>query len=70
MPTPQSDLISEVNGSLWKNRYFKVLYDKTVVQHIAVVKALFYTFESISQVDKVILSISLYNVDTLHFRIK
>ena len=31
MPTPQSDLISEVNGSLWKNRYFKVLYDKTVV---------------------------------------
>ena len=59
MVSPQSHLISEVNWALWKNRCSNV-YDKTFVSHIGVVKSLFYRLQSISQVDKVILSIRAY----------
>ena len=57
---PQAHLISEVNWALWKNRCSNV-YDDTLNSHVSVLKFLFNRLRLISKVDKVLLSIRVYN---------
>ena len=60
MSKPKSYLISEVNWCLWKNRCLNV-YEGEFKSHIGVLKILFNRIETMSKVDKVILSIKVYN---------
>ena len=57
---PQTHLISEVNWALWKNRCSNI-YEETLNSHNSVLKFLYYRLNLISKVDKVLLSIRVYN---------
>ena len=57
---PQSHLISLVNWNLWKNRN-SIVYDNTSTSHVSVLKKLFYDLKLTSDIDRVILSIKIYN---------
>ena len=60
MGKPQVHFISEVNWALWKNRCSNV-YDETLNSHRAVMKIISYRLKLISKIDKVLLSIRVYN---------
>jgi hypothetical protein len=57
---PQIHLISEVNWALWRNRCSNV-YEGTLNSHTEVLKKLFYRLKLISKVDRVLLSVRVYN---------
>ena len=57
---PQIHLISEVNWALWKNRCSNV-YEETFNSYSTVLNSLTYRLNLISKIDKVLLSIRVYN---------
>lgn len=57
---PQSHLVSEVNWALWVNRCSNV-YEGNLNSHRCVLKTLFYRLKLDSKVDKVLLSVKVYN---------
>lgn len=60
MSKPKSYLISEINWALWKNRC-KNVYEGEFISYVGVLKILLNRIETMSKVDKVILSIKVYN---------
>ena len=57
---PQAHLISEVNWALWRSRCSHV-YDGVLNTHHKVLKLLFYRLKLVSKIDKVLLSVRVYN---------
>ena len=60
MGKPQTHLVSEVNWALWKNRCSNV-YEESLNGQVGVLKFLYYRLRLISKVDRVLLSIRVYN---------